>query len=166
MYWELAHRVQMGIVVSTPVHSGRYLFFTSQWGGARMLRLDDAKPAATLLWSGPGEQDPGMTHETPNTLNSVISTPVIDGEYVYGMDNDGQLRCLEAATGKLVWKTTALLKERAMYGTAFFVRNGDRYFINNDRGELVIAKLSPEGFEEISRTRLIEPTHPYVRRRQ
>ena len=67
----------------------------------------------------------------------MISTPVIDGEYVYGIDNDGQLRCLEAATGKLVWKTAALLKERAMYGTAFFVRNGDRYFINNDRGELV-----------------------------
>jgi len=166
VYWELLHRVQMGIVVSTPVHSGHYLFFTSQWGGARMLRLDEAKPAATLLWSGPGEQDIGMSRETPNTLNSVISTPVIDGEYVYGMDNDGQLRCLEAATGKLVWKTTAVLKERAMYGTAFFVRNGDRYYINNDRGELVVARLSPKGFEEISRTGLIEPTHPSPRRRE
>jgi hypothetical protein len=76
------------------------------------------------------------------------------------------LRCLEIATGKEIWKTEALLKERAMYGTAFFVRNGDRYFINNDRGELVIAKLSPQGFNEIDRTKLIEPTHPYVRRRQ
>ena len=28
------------------------------------------------------------------------------------------------------------------------------------------ARLSPNGFSEISRTRLIEPTHPYVRRRQ
>ena len=53
-----------------------------------------------------------------------------------------------------------------MYGTAFFVRNGDRFFINNDRGELVIAKLLPTGFVEIDRTKLIEPTHPYVRRRQ
>ena len=166
VFWEFEHRVQMGIVVSTPVHSGPYLFFTSQWGGARMLRLDDARPAATLLWSGPGEQDPGMTRETPNTLNSVISTPVIDGEYLYGIDNDGQLRCLEAGTGKLVWKTTALLKERAMYGTAFFVRHGDYYFINNDRGELVVARLSPKGFEEISRVTLIEPTHPYARRRE
>jgi hypothetical protein len=106
-----------------------------------------------------------MTHDTPDTLNSVISTPVLQGEYVYGMDNDGQLRCLQASTGKLVWKTDALLKERAMYGTAFFVRNRDRFFINNDRGELVIARLSPQGFEEIDRAQLIEPTHPYVRRR-
>jgi outer membrane protein assembly factor BamB len=164
--WEIEHNVQMGMVVPTPVRSGPFLFFTSQWGGARMLTLDEHKPAATLLWRGPGEQDPEMTRDTPNTLNSVISTPVIDDGYIYGIDNDGQLRCLEAATGRLVWKSDALLHEHAMYGTAFFVRHGDRYFINNDRGELVIAKLSPSGFEEISRARLLDPTHPYVRRRQ
>ena len=158
VFWEIEHRVQMGIVVATPVHSGRYLFFTSQHGGARMLALDEHKPSAAILWSGPGEQDPGMTHDTPDTVNSVIGTPVIDGEYVYALDNDGQLRCLSAATGKLVWKTDALLGEHAMYGTAFFVKNGDRYFINNDRGELVTARLSPKGFAEISRTKLIEPT--------
>jgi outer membrane protein assembly factor BamB len=166
IYWEFDHSVQMGIVVATPVQSGSYLFVTSQYGGARMLRLDAQRPAASLLWSGPGEQDAGMTHDTPDTLNSVISTPVLDGAYVYGLDNDGQLRCLEAETGKLVWKTDALLKEHAMYGTAFFVRQRDRYFINNDRGELVIAKLSPKGFEELGRTKLVEPTNPYVRRRQ
>jgi len=125
VFWEIEHRVQMGIVVATPVHSGRYLFFTSQHGGARMLALDEHTPAAKILWSGPGEQDPGMTHDTPDTVNSVIGTPVIEGEYVYALDNDGQLRCLNAATGKLVWKTDALLGEHAMYGTAFFVKNGD-----------------------------------------
>ncbi len=39
------------------------------------------------------------------------------------------------------------------------VKNGDRFFINNDRGELIIAKLSPKGYEEISRVELIEPTN-------
>ena len=131
-----------------------------------MLRLDENKPGAAILWSGPGEQDRDMTHDTPNTLNSVIGTPVLDNGYVYGLDNDGQLRCLDAATGRLLWKTDALLKEHAMYGTAFFVRHNDRYFINNDRGELVLARLLPSGFEELGRTKLIEPTHPYVRRRQ
>ena len=51
------------------------------------------------------------------------------------------------------------------HATAFFVRHGDRYFINTDNGDLVIAQLSAEGYSEISRTRLIAPTHPYVRRR-
>ena len=30
----------------------------------------------------------------------------------------------------------------------------------------MIATLSPKGFNEIARTKLVEPTHPYVRRRQ
>ncbi|HZO52243.1 MAG TPA: hypothetical protein VFB63_05985, partial [Bryobacteraceae bacterium] len=86
--------------------------------------------------------------------------------YLYALDNDGLLRCLTAATGKLVWKTDALLGEHAMYGTAFFVKNGDRYFINNDRGELIIAKLSPKGYEEISRASLIKPTSNPGNRRE
>ena len=106
-----------------------------------------------------------MSHETPNTVNSVIGTPVIDGDYVYGLDNDGQLRCLEAATGKLVWKTDALLKEHAMYGTAFFVRNGERYFINNDRGELVIARSRRRASRK-SAGEADRADHPYVRRRR
>jgi hypothetical protein len=38
------------------------------------------------------------------------------------------------------------------------VRHGDRFFINNDRGDLIIASLSPTGYREISRTALIKPT--------
>src|SRR5438034_6864416 len=40
VYWEVAHTVEMGMTIPTPVRSGQYLFVTSQWGGARMLALD------------------------------------------------------------------------------------------------------------------------------
>ncbi|MBC8001309.1 MAG: hypothetical protein H7X97_01860 [Opitutaceae bacterium] len=50
--------------------------------------------------------------------------------------------------------------------SGFIVRNGDRYFINNDRGELIIAKLSPGGYQEISRTSLIKPTSNSGNRRE
>jgi hypothetical protein len=46
------------------------------------------------------------------------------------------------------------------------VRNVDRYFINNDRGELIIARLSPNGYHEIGRTHLIKPTSRPGNRRQ
>ena len=85
---------------------------------------------------------------------------------MYGLSNYGTLRCLEVGTGKVVWETQALTKERVLYASAYFVRNGDRYFINNDRGELVIARLSPKGYQEISRASLIAPTHPQIRRRE
>jgi len=164
VFWTVEHTVEMGMTVPTPVRDGSYLIVTSQYGGARMVKLDETKPGAKLLWMGPGDSDKEMT---PDTLNSVISTPVIQGDFVYGVDGHGQLRCLEIATGKRVWETAALLKERRPnWGTAFFVRNADRYFINTDRGELVIARLTPQGFEEIDRAEVIEPTHPYVRRRE
>jgi outer membrane protein assembly factor BamB len=164
IYWEVPYAVEMGLTIPTPVRSGPYLFVTSQYNGGRMLKLDEVTPGATLLWRGAGESDRGFP--TPNAVNSIIGTPVMQDGYLYAFDNYGILRCLEIATGKLVWETRQVLKERALHGTAFFVRNGDRYFINNDRGELVIAKLSPAGFEEIDRTKLIEPTNPYVRRRE
>jgi outer membrane protein assembly factor BamB len=161
IYWEIPDRVEMGMTIPTPVQSGPYLFVTSQYNGPRVLKLDQAKPGAVLVWRGNGQSDPG-----PNSLDGTISTPVIQGDYIYGVDYFGQLRCLELTTGKPIWESMALIKERGPYGTAFFVRNGDRYFMNNDRGELVIGQLSPQGFKEISRTKLIEPTHPYVRRRE
>jgi hypothetical protein len=44
------------------------------------------------------------------------------------------------------------------WGNAFLVKNGDRYFLFNEKGDLIIAKLSPKGYEEISRAQLLEPT--------
>ena len=38
------------------------------------------------------------------------------------------------------------------------VRQEDRIWMFNERGELVIGQLSPQGFTEISRAKLIEPT--------
>ena len=37
-------------------------------------------------------------------------------------------------------------------------RHGNRLIVNNDRGELIIVAPSPDGYREISRTQLIQPT--------
>jgi outer membrane protein assembly factor BamB len=153
--WEVPFQVDLGITVPTLVQSGPYLLATTFYNGARMLKLDEHKPAATVLWRG----DSFAPH-------SIISTPIVDAGYIYGM-SQGQLQCWEMATGKQVWRTRDLIPGRTTpFATAFFVRNGDRYFINTERGDLVIAKLSPQGYQEISRTHLIEPTHPYAREPQ
>ena len=107
LHWEVPHIVDMGINPATPVQSGPYLFVTSQYGGTRMIRLDETGPQGTLLWEGAGEADPD--HGTVvNTFNSVISTPVIDGNYLYGLDGHGLLRCLHLTTGERVWESWAL----------------------------------------------------------
>ena len=44
------------------------------------------------------------------------------------------------------------------WGTAIFVQHEDRVFVTNEMGELVLARLTPEGYTELDRTALIAPT--------
>ena len=48
--------------------------------------------------------------------------------------------------------------KKARWATIHFVRNGKDVWMFNEQGELIIARLSPRGFKEISRARLLEPT--------
>ena len=157
-YWDQPAR---GLSVATPVLSGLRLLVSSFYTGSVMLGLSADRPEVRELWKGQG------TNEIQTDgLHSLTSTPVIDGDYVYGICSFGQLRCLKASTGERVWETQLVTKERARWASAQIVRHGDRYFLNNDRGELIIARLTPQGYHEISRTHLIKPTTPPGNRRQ
>ena len=99
----------------------------------------------------------GTSERKTDALHGMISTPYIDGNYIYGIDSYGELRCLDAANGNRLWEDlTAVPKAR--WATIHMVRNQDRVWMFNERGELIIATLSPKGFHEISRAKLIEPT--------
>jgi outer membrane protein assembly factor BamB len=114
-----------------------------------LLRLAADKPAAEVVWRG-----------TKNTaVYPANSTPLIDGGYVYGVSWESQLRCVKLDNGERVWETMAatLGKKRGRFGTAFLVKNGDRYFLFNEAGYLIIARLSPKGYDEVSRAKLLEP---------
>jgi outer membrane protein assembly factor BamB len=126
-----------------------------------MLTLDDQKPGVTVLWKGKSDSE-----ILTDGLHTVITTPVIIGDYIYGICSYGQFRCLNAKTGERVWETQAVTKERARWASGVMVRNADRLFINNDRGELIIVKPNPVKYEEIDRTALIKPTSPPQNRRE
>jgi outer membrane protein assembly factor BamB len=152
IYWEVPYSVDLGMTVSTAVQHGSYLLVSSIYNSSRMIKLDDKTPTASLLWKGGNE-----------AISALITTPVIEGDYIYGMSG-GELACWDARTGARLWRSRELIKERTTFSTAFLVRHGDRFFINTEQGDLVIARLSPAGYEEVSRTHLIEPTHPNARR--
>ena len=139
------------MTLATPVFSGPHLLVSSFYNGSMLLELMGEK--ARMLWKGKSDSE-----ISTDGLHAVVNTPVIDAGYIYGICSYGQFRCLNLKTGERVWETMEVTKEKARWASGFIVRNGDRYFINNDRGELIIAKLSPRGYKEISRTSLIKPT--------
>jgi hypothetical protein len=72
------------------------------------------------------------------------------------------LRCLNAQTGERLWQTlnaTTPDGKEMRWANAFIVKNQDRFFLFNEKGDLIIAHLSPKGYEEISRAHVIDPVN-------
>jgi outer membrane protein assembly factor BamB len=139
--------------ISQVRRSGDLLFLTSFYHGPLMLRLAADRPAVSIVW-----QDKTKKISNPIGLHCLMSTPVLKDGYVYGVCANGELRCCDIKTGDQLWETYAAVGgKKAECGTAFLVPQGDRFVLFNDSGDLILAKLSPKGYEEIDRARILEP---------
>ena len=154
--WEFAYEAKDTLSVANPVVSGNRLFVTQFYGGSLMLEIEKTADGfeAKELWRAKGESEmPGKTA----ALHSLITTPIFEGETVYGIDSYGELRALEAATGQRLWENKKMVRQ-GRWGTAFSVRQGDRWVAFTDEGDVVFYRLDREAYQELSRTRLLEPT--------
>jgi outer membrane protein assembly factor BamB len=143
---------RMVMNVPTPIVLGDRVFLSAFFDGSLMLKLRPNELSVEKLW-----RRHGTSERNTDALHATISTPYMQGDYVYGVDSYGELRCLDARTGDRIWEDrTAVPKAR--WATIHMVRNGQRTWLFNERGELLIGTLAPTGFHEISRTKLLEPT--------
>jgi outer membrane protein assembly factor BamB len=151
--WVEPWKLNYGMAIATPRPLGDRLFLSCFYNGSLMLRFQPGKDAPTVAWRTGKMSERDTTH-----LNCTMNTPVIDGGHIYGACSYGQYRCLRADTGERLWETFAPTSGKSeRWGNAFTVKQGNRFFILSERGELIIAKLSPLGYEEISRAPLLEP---------
>lgn len=155
-YYSTAKVIKAGLTAPTPRLSGNMLFVTAFYDGPLMLKVKGKEPP-TVLWKG---KSFGETPERTDGLHSIISTPVIQDGYIYGVDSYGELRCLDAKTGERKWSTVAATTGKELrWGNAFLVPQGDRFFLFNELGDLIIARLTPEKYDEIDRANILEPTN-------
>ena len=139
-----------GSIIMSPVKSGNHLYVGGYSDQSLMLKLAEDKPAAEVVWG----------NESKHGVSPVNVQPIVDGDVIYGVDQSGFMMAVSVPSGERLWETSEPISEkRENSGTAFIVRQGDRYWLFNDSGELVIAKLSPEKYEEIDRVKIIEPTN-------
>jgi len=160
VFWKYPFKpAKMVINVPTPVVDGDRLFVTAFYDGSLMLRLHGSEPGVERIW-----RRQGRSERDTDALHAMISTPLLQGDYVYGVDSYGELRCLDARTGDRIWEDLTATPP-ARWSNIHMVRNGERIWMFNERGELIISTLSPQGFHEISRAKLIEPTTAQLKRR-
>jgi outer membrane protein assembly factor BamB len=150
VWWSIPLAPDFGMAIMAPRQSGDYLFAAGIDKKGALLKLARDKPGAEVVWRG--------TKDT--AVYPVNGTPFIEGNYLYGVCTESQLRCVKLETGERIWETMAatLGTKRGRSGTAFLVKNGDRFFLFNEAGYLIIARLSPKGYEEVDRAKILEPT--------
>jgi outer membrane protein assembly factor BamB len=160
LYWRRPFAVRAGITIATPRREGDRLFVSSFYNGSLMLHLAADRPGARALWKGKRDSEQPRLSDG---LHSLMSTPFLKDGHVYGVCSYGQLRCLKADTGERVWETLRATgtqdKPVERWANAFLVAQGDRFFLFNEKGDLIIARLTPKGYQEVSRAHILEPTN-------
>ena len=146
-WWRERFHASGDMAVSTPVFSNHRLLIAGL-----MMKLDADKPAASVLWP--------ETKAVSKRILSNTSTALLQGDYVFSARISGELVCLEASTGKEVWQTNTVT-EPGNGSSIHLTPCGEAMFLFTDRGDLIRAELTPQGYREISRARLLEPTSPF-----
>lgn len=152
IYWQVPFFSKQSLTVPSPVHYKNYIFISCFYNGSMLVKLDSLNLSASKVW-----QRSGINENNTDALHCTISTPLLMDDHIYGVDSYGQLRCLDLFTGDRIWENlTAVKKDR--WANIHFVQNGKITWLFNEHGELIISELSPSGYHEISRAKLIEPT--------
>ncbi|MCO6457090.1 MAG: PQQ-like beta-propeller repeat protein [Pirellulaceae bacterium] len=154
LYWTEPLATAYGMAIMAPRKDGEYLFAGGHNGRSLGLRLDPSMPAVTVAWRG----------SRTIGLAPVSGTPFVVDGVAYGIDGNGLFRAVRIDTGERLWATSRPVNGRddeqrsgANEGATFVTRNGERYFIFGENGDLVIARLTPQRYDEISRTKLLDP---------
>lgn len=151
--WQVPWKIRSGLSVATPRYWEDHLFFTSFYSGSLMLRLDPDGGSPATLWRSPKASEKDTTY-----LHALITTPFLEAGYLYGVGSYGQLRGLRVADGERLWETfQATGGDSARWATAFLVKHRDRFFLFNEQGDLILARLTPDGYHEIDRAHILEP---------
>jgi outer membrane protein assembly factor BamB len=147
--WGVPIKATNGAAIMSPVRDGDYLFAGAFHTVCKGMKLTTDKPGAEVLWTG----------DKKSGVYPVNSQPFAENGVLYANCQDGELRCIELATGKRLWSTLDPVGGKASQcATVFLLKNDDRFVLFNDAGELIFARLSPKGYEEIDRKKVIDPT--------
>lgn len=159
--WSVPWQLRSGLSVPSPQLSGDHLLLTAFYNGSMLLKLDGASPP-TVVWRTERESEKRTEH-----LNSIINSPVIANGHFYGACSYGEFRCLELLSGKRLWESLKPvgLEKPSRWGTVFVTPHEDRFLLFSETGELAIANLSPSGYNEICRAKVIEPNGIDMRQR-
>jgi outer membrane protein assembly factor BamB len=152
VYWSVRLEPDYDMSITAPRLAGNKLFASGIGHVGALLQLDAEKKTANVLWRGTAK----------DALYPANSTPFVEDGIIYGVDcQSGLLIGARLTDGARLWSTNAPTSgegRRQKQATAFLVKHQDRFFLFSETGDLILAKLTPEGYEELDRFHVLEPT--------
>ncbi|MFQ3593058.1 MAG: PQQ-binding-like beta-propeller repeat protein, partial [Gemmataceae bacterium] len=142
--WRLAWPTFSQVNAATPlvVAAGQgeqafaYVFISSGYGkGSALVKIASER----------GRSMARMVYETTE-LCCHFASPVRVGDYLYALDEERDLTCLELRTGRVRWRQRGFQK-------GSLIRVGQRLVILGEKGNLALVEANPERYEEITTAR-------------
>ncbi len=136
--WRFPWETSYDINAADTIVSGDNIFISSGYNhGCVLLKMDGNE--VTELW------------QNKNMCNQINSSVLWEG-YLYGfsgqVNGGGKLTCVDFETGRLKWS-------QGGFGTGSLMLADDKLIILGEKGKLVIAEASPEGFKGISSAQIL-----------
>lgn len=143
---------------AAPLYDEPYLMAASPFrAGAVCYRLDSVEPESDE--EGPARIDLVPVWNYRRFSNDTASSVLVNG-HVYGFDlreaqakaqrpSRGTYKCLDFATGEVRWETDQI-------GHATVLAADGKLYLFVDTGELILARATPDRFEELGRTQVFQ----------
>jgi outer membrane protein assembly factor BamB len=131
--WQYPWETSWDVNAADPMIDGQRIFITSGYNrGAAVLQLKEGRPHP--LWEN-------------KNMRSQMSGGVLWQGHVYGID-DKQLRCLALDTGEVRWTDKSS-------GKGSVTMAEGKLIVLSEKGELLVADASPEGFQSSARAQVL-----------
>ena len=140
-------KILESVNASNPVVVGNRVFISETYGlGSALLEV---KPGECKeVWT---DRDKGIREKS---MRCHWNTPIHVGGYLYGCSgrhtNEAELRCIELATGKVMWRKRDLTRTSLLLVDNHFICLGED-------GMLRLLKVNPDKYEEVSSVELKHP---------
>lgn len=152
LLWSYPYEIKYGVSIAKPIYHEGLVFVAGYWHGSKAIRLGTSPSEAQLVW------------EDNRHLRGLMSQPLYRDGHVYLLDKQYGLTCFELATGEKKWddKNQMTPRGRNPHASLVWLNDQDRAIILNEEGELILARLNPQGYQEQTRTKVIGFTwaHP------
>jgi len=136
--WSYKWNTRYGVNAADPILSGDMLFISSGYNkGCTLVKLGSGNPEK--VWEN-------------KTLKNQFNSSVLIDDHLYGIDGDQNsrcaLKCVRLSDGQEMWAEKEV-------GFGSLMAADGRLIVLSSKGELIIAKATPDKFDETSRAQIL-----------